>query len=419
MRSKPKIVVLGGGFAGLESAFLLRRRLDRRAGLTLVSDNSRFLFRPNLVYVPFGADPARSEVPLREAARRGGVRFVNDPVLGVEPRQHVVRLARGTLPYDYLVIATGAAMRPQEVPGLFENADTIGSAVDGVRLRGAVRRIVAHGRAGSGARVLLLVSPRAGFAGPLYETLFMLESHLRRQKARAGVRLTLASAEGAYLEAFGPKLHELVSRELAERGIEGHLGHEVEAVDPERVSFRNGDSLAYDELIALPPSVAAVRYDGLAADERGFLRVAPDNRAVIGADRVFAPGDASDFPLKQAFLALLQAEAVAEAIAGAITHEGPRAAFDPVSLYVMEEMDKGAFAQVPLRLTPWPEQPLAVRPRGAARYAASASPLWRVGKSAVGLYLPRRFRAGEAFHAGVGWKVMETALQGISAVAAG
>jgi sulfide:quinone oxidoreductase len=247
----------------------------------------------------------------------------------------------------------------------------------------------------------------------------MLESHLRREKARASVRLTLATAEGAYLQAFGPKLHELVSHELAERGIESYLHHEIEAVDPVRVSFRNGASLSYDELIALPPSAAAVRYDGLASDERGFLRVAPDNRAVIGADRVFAPGDAGNFPLKQAFLALLQAEAVAESIAGAITRKGPRAAFDPVSLYVMEEMDKGAFAQVPLRLTPWPEHPLDVRTRGAVRYKAGVSPLWRVGRSVVGMYLPRRFRAGEAFHAGLGWKVMETALQGMSAVAAG
>ena len=104
-------------------------------------------------------------------------------------------------------------------------------------------------------------------------------------------------------------------------------------VTPHEVRFQNGQAIAYDELIALAPSRAAVRYDGLPMDDRGFLHVAPDNRAVVGFDGLFAPGDAGDFPLKQAYLAFLQSHAVAEAITGALTGEGPREAFDPVSLY--------------------------------------------------------------------------------------
>jgi sulfide:quinone oxidoreductase len=418
VRSKPKVVVLGGGFAGLEAAFLLHQRLGDRVRLTLVSDRSRFLFRPNLVHVPFGADPDRFEVPLAAPARRAHLRLVVDRVLDVDPRERVVRLGRQALPYDYLVVATGAAPHPQEVPGLFENADTIGSPSDALRLRGTIHRIVARAPEGP-VRVLFLIPPHTGFAGPLYETLFMLETHLRRQKARAGVHLALATAERTYLQAFGPKLHDLVSRELAERGIEGYRQHEVEVAGPAHVWFKGGASLAYDELIALPPSMAALGYHSLASDGRGFLRVAPDNRAVIGADGVFAPGDAADFPLKQAFLALLQAEAAADAIAGAITREGPRTVFDPVSVYVMEELDKGAFVQVPLSLTRWPKQPLTVRPRAVAPYRVGVSPLWRLGKSAVGLCLPRHFAAGEPFKAGATWKLLEAGLTGMSAVMAG
>ncbi len=57
MSHKPRVLVLGGGFAALESAFLLRMRLRDQVDLTLVSDNASFVFRPNSIYVPFGADP--------------------------------------------------------------------------------------------------------------------------------------------------------------------------------------------------------------------------------------------------------------------------------------------------------------------------------------------------------------------------
>ena len=58
MTVKPKILVLGGGFAALESAFLLRMRLHDAVDIRLVSASDQFTFR-RTVYVPFGADPAR------------------------------------------------------------------------------------------------------------------------------------------------------------------------------------------------------------------------------------------------------------------------------------------------------------------------------------------------------------------------
>ena len=57
MSDKTRITILGAGFAGLETAFLLRMRLRDRVDLTLVSERDAFTFRPNTIYVPFGADP--------------------------------------------------------------------------------------------------------------------------------------------------------------------------------------------------------------------------------------------------------------------------------------------------------------------------------------------------------------------------
>ena len=75
MSAKPRVVVLGGGFAALESAFLMRMRMRDQVDLTLVSDSDSFVFRPNTIYIPFGADPQSLLVDLERPLRRRDVVF--------------------------------------------------------------------------------------------------------------------------------------------------------------------------------------------------------------------------------------------------------------------------------------------------------------------------------------------------------
>ncbi len=84
----------------------------------------------------------------------------------------------------------------------------------------------------------------------------------------------------------------------------------------------------------------------------------------------------------------------------------------------MEEFDKATFAQVPLRVTDDPGRPVEVRPDADGDYRVGVSPLWRLGKKTLGLYLPMRFTAGKPFHAGIPWKAMEVGLKGMSSLLA-
>jgi sulfide:quinone oxidoreductase len=81
---------------------------------------------------------------------------------------------------------------------------------------------------------------------------------------------------------------------------------------------------------------------------------------------------------------------------------------------VMEELDKATFAQAPLRLTGDPARPVEIRPDADGDYRVGVSPLWRLGKKALGLYLPLRFRNGQPFHAGAPWAAMELGLKAMS-----
>lgn len=419
MAAREQVVILGGGFAGLETAFLLRHRLHDRIDITLVSDRADFLFRPNTVYIPFGADPDSLTIPLLEPARRQHIRFVEDEVRGIDPVSKKVELANHpALSYDRAIVATGAAMRPEEVPGLAEHANTIWTPKDMLRLRDTLAGIVSRAERGESTRLLFLIPPNNKCAGPLYEMVFMVDTHLRRKRVRDRVEITWATSESGYIQAFGPRLNEVVETEFAERGITGHRAQVVSEVVPRRVKFRGGMELDYDSLVAFPPYVARVRYDALPIDDRGFIAADPDSRAVRGVPDVYAPGDAGDFPVKQAFLAFLQADAAAEDIVGRVLEREPRVTFDPVSMCVMEQLDKAVFAQVPLRVTGDPARPVEVRPDADGQYKVGVSPVWRLGKKLLGVYLPMRFRAGEPFHAGTAWTLMDVGLKGMSGVLA-
>jgi sulfide:quinone oxidoreductase len=412
------ITVLGGGFAGLESAFYLRAKLGDRAQLTLVSDKDEFLFKPNTIYIPFGGDEAKLRIPLAGPTRKRDIEFVHGAVREVDPEARRVRLDNGEVPYDFLVAATGAAMRPDEIDGLAQHAETIWTPAEMMRLRGRLTDLVEQAKRSDEQTVLFAVPPGNKCAGPLYEIVLMVETWLRRQKVRDRVRLVFRTYEESFIQAFGPKLDEVVLQEFGERGIDGRTGLALEKVDANAATFSGGVAEHFDLMVAFPPYVAAVDYETLAADERGFLLTDQRTRRVSGQKRIYAPGDGGDFPVKQAFLAFLQADAVAEDIAAQVLGRPGECQFDPISMCVMEELDTATFAQVPLEVTGDADRPVAVRAGADGDYRVGVSPLWRVGKKLLGLYLPFRFRAGRPFHAGVPWRAMEVGLKGMSATLA-
>ncbi len=248
--------------------------------------------------------------------------------------------------------------------------------------------------------------------------IFMLETWLRREGARDSVTISLSTYEKSYIQAFGPRLHDVVVSEFTGRGIEGFTEEVVEEVGSGEARFAGGTTRRYDTLISFPPYVSAVSYEGLASDDRGFLQTELETRQVVGHPEIYAPGDAGDFPVKQAFLAFLQADATAEHIAGSIEDRAPRVSFDPVSMCIMEMLDKAAFAQVPLRLTGDPAHPIEVREESSDLYKVGVSPIWRLGKKMLGAVVPMRFHAGEPFHAGTAWQLMDIGLKGMKGVLA-
>ena len=412
--AKAKVVVLGAGFAGLETAFYLRHTLHDRVELTLVADRDYFLFKPNTIYIPFGEDPEKLKIPLDEAIRRKHLGFIQDRVQAIDPDSQKVRLSKSELGYDFLVVATGADMRPEEIPGLKEHALTVWTPEEMLRLRAAYLKLEEQAKGGSRRKLLFLVPPNNRCSGPLYEIVMMTDTWLRRQQVRDNVEIIWTTYEEGFIQAFGPRLNTVVTDEFEERGVSGQKGFVVTQVEPGVVHYQNGERRSYDLLVSFPPYIAGQRYSPLPMDDRGFIHVDADSRRVKGYSNIFAVGDTADFPIKQAFLALLQGDAAAAHLAAEIDGRKPEVLYEPVSMCVMEELNRATFAQVPLKYTGNPERPVGVATEDTEHYKVGVSPLWRVGKKVLGFYLPWRFRTGEPFHAGFAWEAMDLGLKAMS-----
>ena len=418
MNAKAKVVVLGGGFAGLETAFYLRMKAGKKADITLVSDHDHFLYKPNTIYIPFGKDPSELMIPLAGPTAKQGIRFLQARAKEVDPTAKRVVTDKETLSYDYLVLATGSRMRPEEVPGMSEHAESIFTPAAMMGVRRGLERVMNQAREGRDGKVLFLVPPNNKCSGPLYEMVFMLDTKLREANLRNKVDVGYATYESGYIQAFGPRLNTYVESEFAKRGIHGHREHVVERIEAKGVNFKNGKSLPHDLMITFPPYIASTPFPGLPADDRGFIQTVLETRQVVGHPDIYAPGDTGNFPVKQAFLAFLQSDTVAEHIASRILGTANGHVFTPMSMCVMEQFDTATFAQVPLRLTGNPARPVEVPQEAYDAYKLGSSKVWRVGKKLLGFYLPWRFRNGNPFHAGLPWKAMDLGLKIMSATLA-
>jgi sulfide:quinone oxidoreductase len=415
----PEVAVLGGGFGGLESAFYLRKKVGKKANITLVSDRDKFLFKPNTIYVPFGMNPEKLMFGLDKPTRKKDIKFVHSAVTELDPEVKKVTTADGTtVKYDYLIISTGAGMRPDEIPGMPEYANTIWTPGEMKKLGVSLNRAVENAQSGKHQKILFVVPPNNKCSGPLYEIVQMTDVWLRKKKVRDLVDIRWTTFESGYIQAFGPRLNDAVTEEFEKRGISGHKEHVVDRIEESVVHYKNGAQFDYDVLVAFPPYVSSTLYPQLEGDDRGFIKTDLATRRVPAHPEIFAVGDTADFPVKQAFLAFLQADAAADQLAAEILGKSEALEFEPTSMCVMEQFNKATFAQVPLRLTGDPARPVEVRMEDEGLYKVGSNSTWRLGKKLLGIYLPWRFKRGEPFHAGLPWKGMEVGLKMMSKVMA-
>src|SRR5215211_1337060 len=297
-----RVVIVGGGVAGIEALLALHDLAGDRAELTLVAPQPDFLYKPLLVEEPFDLGPAERHELAPLAAEKGAA-FVQRSVSAVETDGHSVELDDGSkLDYDQLLVCIGGSFRPA-----FDLATTFPSGPEPYRADEVLDRA-----AGKDHRMAFVVPHGVTWSLPLYEIALMTQR--RAVERNAEVKIAIVTPEAAPLAVFGPAASEAVGELLQARGIQLFPASTVRELNDGGIKLSPGDrALGPSEVVALPvmdgPAV-----EGLPVDEGGFIPI-DDHARVKGAEDVYAAGDGTTFPVKQGGIATQQADAAAEHIA--------------------------------------------------------------------------------------------------------
>ena len=297
------VVILGGGTGGTLAANRLRRMLPASSvEITVVDQDDQHLYQPGLLFVPFGLSQPEDLLRPRGRQLHRGIGYRQAAVGRVDIEQAVVHLADGgALHYDVLVVASGAALLPEETEGLTgegwgESVHTFYS-LDGARaLAAALARF-------SGGRIVVNVvdMPIKCPVAPL-EFCFLADWFFTEKGIRDAVDIVYATPlDGAFTK---PVASRTLGGMLEQHGIELVTEFNTGSVDgaARTLSSYDGREVGFDLAVVVPLHGGAEyvgRSKGL-GDELNFVPTDPRTLQSRVRPNIFVIGDAADIPASKA-----------------------------------------------------------------------------------------------------------------------
>lgn len=305
-----RIMIVGGGFGGVYTAMALEKAMRRRRDLdvTLINRANFFLYYPLLPEVlSGGVEPRHVVVPLRTLFKH--VRVIEADVRSVdEGRREVLAHRDGMqefLPFDHLVLATGAEANLAAFPGIEPIAFPFKSAEDAIALHNQIVDCfeAAEFAMDAATRRSLLTFVVVGGGSTGVECLGEIEAYVNGimryypRLDRKDVRLVLVELADHLINEVGPELGAYAADELARRGIELHMGVSVKNATPTEITLSDGLVIPTQTLvwtIGMMPSSLVKTLD-LPKNAKGYLQTAP-TMGIDGHPGIWAIGDCAKIP---------------------------------------------------------------------------------------------------------------------------
>ena len=306
--STRRIVILGGGFAGVTTARKLEKQLraDPDIEIVLVSRSNFFVLTPLLFEACSGTLELRHcAQPIRPVLRRS--RFIEADVTAVEAERNVVHLTtegvESELPYDQLVVALGASTNFRLIPGS-ESAFTFKTMADALVLRNhfieQLERADATSDPALRARALTFVVIGGGLVGiellgeltAFADNILRFYPRIRREE----LHFHLFEATPRILPEVNQKLASIATRVLTKRGADLRASTPVRRIEPERVHI-DGEVIDASTVVlaaGIVPNLTVSRID-VAHDAKGRIAVDSTMRST-SHPAVWALGDCASIP---------------------------------------------------------------------------------------------------------------------------
>ncbi len=347
-----EVLVLGGGFAGIESAIYLRKY---GFSVTLISDRDFLYVYPTSIWIPTGEKKFEDvTIPLSKLAKKHGFTLKVQEVTTISAAEKTVTCGEEKLNFDYLIIAIGAHKVSHQ--GIENTLSICGAPSDAVALKERLDVLIAKGKGklafGFGG------NPKDSSAvrgGPGFELLFNVHNLLKKRGIRDNFELTFFAPMTSPGARMGEKALSMMEIFFKRLKINKAFGKKIARFEPDGVVLEDESRILSDLTMFIPGGNghAVIRNSDLPTNEAGFVSI-DDNCRVAFEDAsrndIFAVGDvaAIDGPqwrAKQGHIAEVMARNaaynIAQIEAGKVERKGYQEHLN--ILCVMDSGDGAAF----------------------------------------------------------------------------
>jgi sulfide:quinone oxidoreductase len=325
-----KLVILGHGTGGTIIATKMREKLpEREWDITVIDRDWQHHYQPGWLFIPFGIYTKNDCIKPKSKFVPPGVSLVLDEIVEIDPEQRLVKTKQATFNYDWLVVATGCGINPEEVEGMLgegwgkdiHNFYTLDGAL-------ALENKMKYFQKG---RVVLNIAelPFKCPVAPL-EFCFMSDWFFDVHGVRNNIEIELVTPlPGAFTK---PQASAMLGNLAAEKNIMITPNFQISGVDAGRkvITSYDGREVNYDLLVSIPPNFGAqCIIDSNMGDPMGYMDTDHNTLKAKNFDRVYVIGDAANVPTSKAgAVAHYEADVVAENLLREIDGQPPWPDYD-------------------------------------------------------------------------------------------
>ena len=320
-----RVLILGGGFGGIATARRLKQRLGDEVDIVLVDRRETFMVGFRKSWALVGESTLEAGQKPIDSLSGIGVKVLHDPVRVIEPEARAAYIGDMRIDADALVVALGADLAPESIPGFQEHAFNV---YDPQSIPKAAEALNSF----SGGRLLIGIFGAPYKCPPApYEMALLINDKLKARGVKANIGVF--TPQPMSLPILGSAGCDLIESRLADNAIDFFPNHKSTGIEAGEVVFAN-KRMPFDLLLGIPPHrpPAAVRESGLVG-QSGWVEVDKRTLATSFPD-VYAIGDVTQIMLangkplpKAGLFAEQMGETVAERIASRFSGEEATAAF--------------------------------------------------------------------------------------------
>ncbi|MBV6429859.1 MAG: Sulfide-quinone reductase [Haliscomenobacter sp.] len=287
-----KVIVLGGGFAGIQAAIALQK--SNRFDVTLVSDRDYLYLYPISIWVPVRTKEFDDvKVPLSQIQKQFGFKVTIDRVQQLVPEEKKVVCKNNAFHYDYLIVALGAEKMQHK--GMEYTTSICGKPEQVLDLRKQIDDLIARGSGkiaiGFGGNPKDKTAVRGG---PAFELIFNLHNYLKRLKLRPQFELTFFAPMEEPGAKMGGNSLAMLDKLFGAYQINKRFGKKIKEFAADGVVFEDDSKLDADVVmfIAAGTGHSVLSGSDLPLNEAGFVKVNDFGQAP-GFPEVYCIGDAA------------------------------------------------------------------------------------------------------------------------------